>query len=74
MRRFMTNTYTLEKKALSAKAIKKIKLGDQDKADIGEHSWKETRRFALTQDENSIKIELIEYQIIFYWSLNPYKD
>ena len=33
----MTNTYTLEKKALSAKAIKKIKLGDQAKADIGEH-------------------------------------
>jgi hypothetical protein len=29
----MTNTYTLEKKAL-----KKRKLGDQDKADIGEHS------------------------------------
>ena len=38
MRRFMTNTYTLEKKALSAKAIKKMKLGDQDKTDIGEHS------------------------------------
>ena len=38
MRRFMTNTYTLEKKALSAKAIKKMKLGDQAKADIGEHS------------------------------------
>ena len=34
----MTNTYTLEKKALSAKAIKKIKLSDQDKTDIGEHS------------------------------------
>ena len=52
MRRFMTNTYTLEKKALSAKAIKKIKLSDQDKTDIGEHSWKKHGGFALWISNN----------------------